>query len=105
MVGRCKLFHYRAFCKGNVVFIGGDYFIRIFLCGLFYHLEEGRFLFHTVDDKRAAEDFVTAVFRIDLCKTEYFRIGQFTAQVVFYLFQIVHFFLGKSKSFLFIVRF
>ena len=41
----------------------------------FYHLEQGRFLFYTVDDERSAENFVAAVLGVDLCKTENFRVG------------------------------
>ena len=75
MICRSKLFNYRTFGEGYVVFISRDDFIRILLCGLFDHLEQGRFLFYTVDDERSAENFVAAVFGVDLCKTENFRVS------------------------------
>ena len=43
-------------------------------------MEEGRLLFYTVDDECPAEDFVAAVFGIDLGETEYFGVGQFTSR-------------------------
>ena len=75
MICRSKLFHNRTFSEGYIIFISGDDFVRIFLCGLFDHLEQGRFLFYTVDDERSAENFVAAVFGVDLCKTENFRVS------------------------------
>ena len=105
MICRSKLFHNRTFSEGYVIFISRDYFIRIFLCSLFNHLEQGRFLLYAVDDKRSAENFVAAVFGVDLCETEYFRVGQLPSEVLFYFLQVVHFFFGKSQTFFFVVHF
>ncbi|CDA83447.1 unknown [Bacteroides sp. CAG:754] len=105
MVCRSELLYNRPFCEGYIIFISRDDFIRIFLCRLFNHLEQGRFLFYTIDDKRSAEDFVAAVFGVNLCETENFRVSQFTAEVVFHFLQIVHFFFRKRQAFFFIVHF
>ena len=75
VVCRGKLLDNRTFGKGNIIFIGRYNLVRIFLSGLFNHLEEGRFLLHSVDDKCAAENFVTAVLGVDLRKTEYLGVG------------------------------
>ena len=105
MICRGKLFHYRTFGEGYVVFVSRDDFIRVLLCGLFDHLEQGRFLFYAVDDESSTEDFVATVFGVDLCETEDFRVSQFASQVTFYLFQVVHFFFRESQTFFFIVGF
>ena len=105
MVGGSELLDDRAFGKGHVIFVGGNNFIGILLRGLFYHLEERRLLFHSVDDERSAEDFVAAVFRIDLCEAKYFGIGQLASEVFFYLLEIIHLFFGESQTFLFVVCF
>ena len=57
-----------------------------------------QFLLYTVDDECSAEDFMTAMFRVDLCETKDFWVGEFTSQIVFYLFQVVPFFFGKGKA-------
>ena len=75
VVCRGKLLDNRTFGKGNIIFIGRYNLVRIFLSGFFYHLEEGRFLLHSVDDECAAENFVTAVLGVDLRKTEYLGVG------------------------------
>lgn len=105
MVGRGKLLDDRSFGKGYVVFVGGNNLIGIFLRGLFNHLEERRLLFHTVDDERSAEDFVAAVFRVDLREAEYFGIGQPAAEVFFHFLKVVHFFFGEGQAFFFVVCF
>ena len=105
MICRSKLFHNRTFSEGYVIFISRDYFIRIFLCRLFNHLEQRRFLFYAVDNKRSAENFVAAVFGVDLCETKYFRVCQLPSEVLFYFLQVVHFFFRKSQTFFFVVHF
>ena len=73
-----------------------------FSCVVFFnHLKQGGFLFHTVDDERSAEDLVTAVLGVDLCKTENFGIGQFASEVVFLLFSSSPFLLLKEQGLLF----
>ena len=105
MVSGCELLYYRTFCECHIVFVGRDDFVRILLCGLFYHLEERRFLFFAIDDKCSAKDFVAAVFRVDLRETENFRVSQFASQVIFHLFQVVHFLFGECKPFFLVIGF
>ena len=105
MICRSKLFNYRTFGEGYVVFISRDDFIRILLCGLFDHLEQRRFLFYTVDDECSTEYFVATVFGVDLCETENFGVSQLASQIVFYLFQIVHFFFRECEAFFLVVGF
>ena len=68
-------------------------------------MEEGRLLFYTVDDECPAEDFVAAVFGIDLGETEYFGVGQFTSKVLFYFLEVVHLFFRECQTFFFVVSF
>ena len=100
VVCRCKLLDNRTFGKGYVVFVGRYNLVRILLGGFLNHLEEGRFLFHSVDDKCTAEDFVAAVLGIDLCKAEYFGVGQRTSQVLFYFLEVIHFRLWRVPGLL-----
>ena len=92
MIGRSELFYHRTFGKGYVVFVSRDNLVRIFLCSFLDHLEQRRLHFLSVDDERTTENFVAAVFRVNLCETEYFRVSQFAAQILFHLHQVVHFF-------------
>ena len=72
MVLRSELLYHRTFGKGHIVLVGRDDLVRVFLGSLLDHLEEGRFHFLSVDDECSTEDFMTAVFRVDLGETEYF---------------------------------
>ena len=103
VVCRCKLLDNRTFGKGYVVFVGRYNLVRILLGGFLNHLEEGRFLFHSVDDKCTAEDFMAAVLGIDLCKAEYFGVGQRTSQVLFYFLEVIYFLFGECQAFFLIV--
>ena len=100
-----KLFYYRTFSKCHIIFVGRNDFVRIFLSGFFDHLEKWWFHFLSVDDKCSTKYFVAAVFWVDLCKSENFRVCQFSTQVFFYFQQIVHFFTWKCKTFLFVIFF
>ena len=105
VIGRSKLLDYRTFGKRHVVLVGRDYLVRILLCSLLDHLEEARFLLFAIDDEGAAEDFVTTVFRVDLCKTEHLAVCQLASQVGLHLLQVVHLLLAQRQSLLFVVRF
>ena len=105
VVCRGKLLNHRTFGKSYIVFVGGNDFIGIFLCSLFNHLEEGRLLFHSVNDECSTKDFVTAMLGIDLSKTEYFGVCQRTSQVLFYFLEIFHLLFGQGQALFFVIGF
>ena len=91
MVFRGKLFHHGAFGESHVVFVGRNDFMRILLRGLLDHGEERRRHFFAVDDKRAAENLVSAVFRVDLGEAKHFRVGQLTSQLLLHAVEVFDF--------------
>ena len=103
LVGRGKLFHNRTLGKGDIIFVSRQYLVGILLRGLLNHGEERTLHLLTVNDKGASEDFVAAVFGINLCKTEYLGIGQRTAILLFYLVQVLYLFRRECQTFLFVI--
>ena len=74
---RSELHRLRPIDKRTIVFISGNNPIRIFLRSFLNQFKECTFFLFSVDNKGTVKNFMTAVFRIDLRKTEYFGIGQF----------------------------
>ena len=70
LIRRCKLLDHRPLRERHIIFIGREYLVRMLCRCLFNHLEERRFLFLAVDDEGAAENLVSAMFRIDLREAE-----------------------------------
>ena len=103
VVSRCKLLDDGTLGKSHIILISRDYLIGILLSRLLNHLEEGRFLIHTINNKGATEDFVTAVFRVDLGKAEHLTVSQLTTEVLLYLLQVVHLLAAQCQTFLFII--
>ena len=75
LVFGCELLHHRTLCKGNIVFISRENIAWIFGRGALNHGEKRRFFLFSVDNKRAAEYLMTAMFGVDLGKPEDFRVG------------------------------
>ena len=92
LVGRSKLLHDWSLCESHVVFICGQYLVRVLLRRFLNHGEERRFHFFSVDDECSSEYFVAAVLGVDLCKAEHLRVGQLSAQLLFYRVEIFDFF-------------
>ena len=91
VVGGCELFHHGTFGKGHVVLVGRDDVVRVLLRCLFYHGEERRGHLLSVDDEGATEDFVAAVFGVDLGKAEHLAVGELSSELLFHAVEIVYF--------------
>ena len=79
--------------------------MRIFLCSLLNHREERRGHFLTVDDESTTEDFVTAVFRVELRKAEYFRVSELAVKLCLNIVEVLDFFGRECQTFLLVIRF
>ena len=77
--------------------------MRIFFRGAFDHGKEGGGHFLAVDDKRAAENLVTAVFRIELCEAKDLTVGEGATELALHTVEIVDLGGRKCQSFLLIV--
>ena len=77
----------------------------VLLSGFLNHLEKRRLFFFTINDEGSSENLMTAMFRVNLSETEYFRIGQLPPQVLLHLKQIIHLLPAKCQTFLLIVLF
>ena len=102
---RSELFDHRAFVESYIIFIGGDQFVRVFRRCFLNQVKERTFFLFSVDNKCSAEDFVTAVFRVHLCKTVHFAVCQPSFQLLAYFVEVSYFFIAQCQSFLFIVGF
>ncbi len=69
----------------------------------FDEVEEGGGLFFAVDYEISVKNFVTAMFRVHLRKSEHFAIGKFSADSFCYTFQIINFFTAECQPFLLVV--
>ena len=98
-----KLLHHGAFGERHVVFVGRKDAVRIFFRGAFDHGKEGGGHFLAVDDKRAAENLVTAVFRIELCEAKDLTVGEGATELALHTVEIVDLGGRKCQSFLLIV--
>ncbi len=102
LVFRRELFNDRTLCKGDIVLVSGNDVVRMFFSGFLYHLEQRRGHLFSVDDECATEDFVAAMFRVDLSESEHFRVGQFSSQLFFHSVEIGDFLLAQREPFLFV---
>ena len=73
------------------------------LGGLLDECEEAGGALLTVDDKRAAEDLVTAVLRVDLCEAEDLGVSQRPSVLLFYLMEIFDFLRTQRQALLLVV--
>ena len=103
VTGGRKLLHHRAFGERHVVFVGRKDTVRIFFRGAFDHRKERRGHFLAVDHERTAEDFVTAVFRIELCEAKDLTVGERAAELSLHAVEIFDLGGRKRQSFLLIV--
>ena len=103
LVFRCELLDLGSLCEGHVVLIGRENLARIFFSGLLDECEEARGTLLAVDDKRAAEDLVTAVLRVDLCEAEDLGVGQRASVLLFYLMEIFYFLRTQREALLLVV--
>ena len=105
VVLRSKLLDDGALRKGYVVLVGRDNLVGVFLGRLLDHGEERRRHFLAVNDERTAENLVTAVLGVDLRKAEHFGVGQFAAQLLLDVVQVVDFLGREGQTFLLVVAF
>src|SRR5512145_1133500 len=82
MCGRCKLHHLWALNKCTIVFVCGNHPVVISAGSISDHLEQGELLLHTINNKVSVKDFVPAMLRIHLRKTEDFTVGKFSANLL-----------------------
>ena len=68
----------------------------LLLGGAFDQFEERKVFLLPVDDEFAVEDLVTAMFGVDLGKTEYLAVGERTAEFFGQAFEVGDLLLGKS---------
>ena len=101
----CKLFYHGTLCKSHIVLIGRQYLARILFGGTLNHGKERGFFFFTVNDKCATEYLMPTVFRIDLCKPEYFAVGEGSSVLLFYGVQVRHLFWRECQSLLLVILF
>ena len=90
---RSELLNSRALDKSHVVLVCGSDPVGMTFGSFFDELKKRHWLFLAVDDKGAIEDFMSAMLRVDLGEAEYFRIGEWTAELLRDIFQVIHFFL------------
>ena len=76
LVSRSKLLDDRTLRESHIVLVGRENLVRVLIGGLLDHAEKRRLHLLAVDDKLSAENLVTAVLRVDLCKTEDFTVGE-----------------------------
>ena len=79
--------------------------MRIFLRGFLNHREERGGHLLAVDDERAAEDFVAAVFGVDLREAKHLGVGEFPPELLLHAVEI--FYLGgrEGEAFLLVIGF
>ena len=70
LVCRSELLNNRSLRESHIVFIGREDLMRMLLRGFLNHREQAALFLLTIDDEGAAEDLMTTVLRVDLCKTE-----------------------------------
>ena len=105
MILGSELFHNGTYREGYVILVSRDNLVRIFLCSLLNHRKERRGHFLTVDDESTTEDFVTAVFRVELRKAEYFRVSELAVKLCLNIVEVLDFFGRECQTFLLVVRF
>ena len=96
---RGELPNFGSLHKSHVVLVGGYKTSGILLAGAFYEFEKAYGLFLTVDNECAVENFMTAVFGINLGETEYFAICERAAQTSRQPGEIFFFLLAQSQTF------
>ena len=99
------MFDHRTFVESHIIFIGGNQFVRVLRRCFLDQVKERTFFLFSVDNKCTAEDFVTAVLRVHLCKTVHFAVGQPAFQLLAYFVEVGYFFIAQCQSFLFVVGF
>ena len=105
LVCGCKLLDNRSLGKSHIIFIGRQYFPWMFCRSFLNHGKERRLHLLAIDDERTTENLMTAMFRINLCKTENLGVGQRPTVLLLYLMQVSHLFWRQRKSFLLVKLF
>ena len=105
LVSRSKLLDDRTLRESHIVLVGREDLVRVLIGGLLDHAEKRRLHLLAVDDKLSAENLVTAVLRVDLCKTEDFTVGERASILLLQLVEISHFVFAESKTFFLVVLF
>ena len=98
LVSRSELLHYRSLSECHIILVCGKNLSRVLGSSLLDHGKERTLLLLTVDDERATENLMTAMLRVDLCKTEYLRVGQRTTVLLFYLMKVFNLLRRQSQS-------
>ena len=91
LISRSKLFDHRSLRKGHIVLVGREDLSRMHFRGFLDHLEEARLTLLAIDNKHATKNLMAAMFRIDLGKTEDFRVGERAPVLLFNLVEIIYF--------------
>ena len=105
MVNGSKHLNLGTLAECNVVLVCRKDTVGVFLSGLLDHLEEAAFFLLAINYECATENLMTAMLTINLCKAEYLRVCQWTAQLAFNLMQVFNFLCTERQTFLFVVCF
>lgn len=87
----------------HVISVSRQYFVRIFLSCFLYKTEEARLHRLSVDDELSAKYLVSTVLRVNLRKTEDFRVGQRTSVLFLNLVEVRYLILRERKTLFLII--
>ena len=102
MVGWGKLLDGRAVGKRHIVLVSREDMMGILLRGLLDHRKEAALHLLAVDDERASENLVPAMFAIDLRKAKHLAVCQLASELLLHALQVVDF-LGREGEALLLV--
>ena len=86
----CELFDHRSLGERHVVLVSRQNLVGVLLCRPLYHGEEARLHLFAVDDECPSEYLMAAMLRVYLRESEYLRVGQRSAELLFNLVEILH---------------
>ena len=100
---RSKLISFWSLYECYVILISRCDSVWMLLGSFLDQLEKCFWLFFSIDDEGAIEDFMSTVLGVHLRKSEYLRVSQRTSQLLRYIFQIVDFLLAERQTLCLIV--
>ena len=99
LISRSKLLDNRTLRESHIILVSRKNLSRVLFGGLLNHSEERAFLLYAINDKLTTENLMTAMLRVDLCETEYLRVCQWSAILLFDIVQIFHLFWREGETF------